>query len=392
MERKLFLLIYVFLLCSCATHQQTIPVIPTPQIETIVQEKKQIIPDNSLDSQLENLTNQIVESLSQESKTKIAVIEFSDLNGNITEFGMYLSEELITRLFLTRKFDVIERQLLNKVLSEQKLGVTGLIDDESAIAIGKLLGVDAIVSGTITDLGKSLKVNARIIATETGSVFAVAATEIFKDEKVKTLINRMKETKPTVIKKKETEKPEKKPKEKKATMEERIFFKEDFSEVEEGHFPKNWIGGEDLMVTSDGRQKFLTPFEKSSNHNFIVNGIEFPNNFKFEWIINCGSRGFMNQWHSVKLGNVTIKIGDGYNSNKVMMNNTKKEYQCVAGKIIRVSLKKMGDICKLFIDDKEIIMARYPNFIKPTGVSFEMHPSHFKLYRIIGTKLDDLNE
>jgi len=204
MRKFLFLLIFVaFLFSSCATQQKTIPIIPEPQVETIVQEKKQNIPDNSLDSQLANLTNQIVESLSQESKSKIAVIEFSDLNGNITEFGMYLSEELITRLFLTRKFDVIERQLLNQVISEQKLGMTGLIDDESAIAIGKLLGVDAIVSGTITDLGKSLKVNARLIATETGSVFAVAATEIFKDEKVKTLINRMKERKSTVIKKKE---------------------------------------------------------------------------------------------------------------------------------------------------------------------------------------------
>ena len=387
MRKFLFLLIFfAFLLCSCATQQQTIPITST------FQENKQIILNNSLDLQLENLTNQIVESLSHESKSKIAVIEFSDLNGNITEFGMYLSEELITRLFLTRKFDVIERQLLNQVISEQKLGMTGLIDDESAIAIGKLLGVDAIVSGTITDLGVSLKVNARIIATETGSVFAVAATEILKDEKVTTLINRMREVKSTIIKNKETEKPEKKTAENKTTVDKRIFFMEDFSEVEDGCFPKNWIGGETLMVTSDGRQKFLTPFEKSSNHNFIVSSIEFPKNFKFEWVINCGSRGHMNQHHSVKLGNVTIKIGDGYHSNRAMMNNTNKEYQCVAGKIIRVSFKKMGDVCKLFIDDKEIIMARYTNFIKPTGVSFEIHPTTFKLYRIIGTELDDLNE
>ena len=202
MKKIVFLLIFfTFLFCSCATQQKTIPVIPTPQIETIDQEKKQVIPYNSLDSQLENLTNQIVESLSHESKSKIAVVEFSDLNGNITEFGMYLSEELITRLFLTRKFDVIERQLLNKVLSEQKLGITGLIDDESAITIGKLLGVDAIVSGTITDLGKSLKVNARIISTETGKVFGVAGTKIVKDETVEKLIGIMDVNKVTEVQK-----------------------------------------------------------------------------------------------------------------------------------------------------------------------------------------------
>ena len=202
MNKNISLLFFLTLLfCSCATQQKAIPVIPKPQIETIVQEKKQIIPDNSLDSQLENLTNQIVESLSHESKSKIAVVEFSDLNGNITEFGMYLSEELITRLFLTHKFDVIERQLLNKVLSEQKLGITGLIDDESAIAIGKLLGVDAIVSGTITDFVTDLKVNARIISTETGKVFGVAGTKIVKDETVKKLMSRI--SKPTTQEKKQ---------------------------------------------------------------------------------------------------------------------------------------------------------------------------------------------
>lgn len=73
---------------------------------------------NDLDSKLADLTTQIVNSLTETRKSKIAVIEFSDLDGNVTEFGKYLSEELITRLFITRKFEVIERHLLNKVLSE----------------------------------------------------------------------------------------------------------------------------------------------------------------------------------------------------------------------------------------------------------------------------------
>ena len=129
--------------------------------------------------------------MTEGAKKKVAVIEFSDLRGNVSEFGKYLAEELITRLFITRKFEVIERRLLNKVLSEQKLSLSDLIDPDSIVDLGKILGVDAIVSGTITDLGKSLKVNARIISTETGSVFAVAATEIAKDETVRNLISQV---------------------------------------------------------------------------------------------------------------------------------------------------------------------------------------------------------
>ena len=145
----------------------------------------------NLNEALSDLTSQIVNSMTEGAKKKVAVIEFSDLRGNVSEFGKYLAEELITRLFVTRKFEVIERRLLNKVLSEQKLSLSDLIDPDSIVDLGKILGVDAIVSGTITDLGKSLKVNARIISTETGSVFAVAAAEIKKDETVRNLMSQV---------------------------------------------------------------------------------------------------------------------------------------------------------------------------------------------------------
>jgi hypothetical protein len=99
---------------------------------------------NSLNMQLDNLTGQIVTSLSQKQKSKIAVIEFSNLQGRVTEFGRYLAEELITRLYLTNRFEVIERQLLNKVLQEHRLNMTGIIDASSAKELGRILGVDAI--------------------------------------------------------------------------------------------------------------------------------------------------------------------------------------------------------------------------------------------------------
>jgi hypothetical protein len=44
------------------------------------------------------------------------------------------------------------------------------------------------VSGSITDLGKTVRVNARLISTETGEIFAVAAKEFVKDQ---TLIDLM---------------------------------------------------------------------------------------------------------------------------------------------------------------------------------------------------------
>lgn len=138
--------------------------------------------DNMLDYRLQELTKQIVVSLSQQQKSKIAVIEFSDLEGNVTQLGRYVSEELITRLFRTGKFEVIERQLLRKVLQEHELRMSGIVDEHSAKELGRILGVDAIATGSVSDLGSSVKINARLISTETGKIFAVAAVNVEKDE------------------------------------------------------------------------------------------------------------------------------------------------------------------------------------------------------------------
>jgi TolB-like protein len=179
----------LFVLAGCATSQKA------------VQQDRQ-----TLDSALDDLVDQIVLSLSQNQKSKIAVIEFSDIQGNITNLGKYLAEELTTRLYLTGNFEVVERQLLNKVIEEQQLGLTGYIDDNTAVSLGQILGIDAIASGSITDLGKNVKVNARLISAESGKVFSVASVKIPKDETICMLLGQTYTSKNFTESKKQTPK------------------------------------------------------------------------------------------------------------------------------------------------------------------------------------------
>jgi TolB-like protein len=156
----------------------------------------------NLNDGMEDLSAQIVNEMVVQNKTKIAVIEFSDLEGNRINLGKYTSEELTTKLFQSRKFNVIERSMMEKVYKEQQLSISGIIDEKSARQLGKILGVDAICSGTITDLGKTVKINARLISTETGSLFSVASVEIEKDDKVDTLMATAGEKKKPVVQQK----------------------------------------------------------------------------------------------------------------------------------------------------------------------------------------------
>ncbi|NQV37487.1 MAG: hypothetical protein HQ509_05705 [Candidatus Marinimicrobia bacterium] len=71
--------------------------------------------------------------------------------------GTDVSAKFRTKLVNNGHFTVIEREELEKVLDEQSLSMTGLVDDIDAAYIGKLLGVDAIILGSgsysVTDNG-----------------------------------------------------------------------------------------------------------------------------------------------------------------------------------------------------------------------------------------------
>jgi curli biogenesis system outer membrane secretion channel CsgG len=180
----------IFVICFGPTVQLAAPAdaMAPLVVERPVKAKPSPLIQSALDQRLADLSQQIVAKIGTGQKRTVAVLEFGDLQGNVTDFGRYLAEELITRLYDTGKFKVIERQLLNRVIAEQKLSLTGVVDPASAMKLGSLLGVEAIVSGSVADRGESLKINARIISTSTGEIVSAAAVDMAKDREVTALM------------------------------------------------------------------------------------------------------------------------------------------------------------------------------------------------------------
>ncbi|OEU85015.1 MAG: hypothetical protein BA865_05845 [Desulfobacterales bacterium S5133MH4] len=56
----------------------------------------------------------------------IAVADFTDLDGKISTLGIFISEELLTRLHDTQRVKVVERRPLNSVLDEHQLDLQDL--------------------------------------------------------------------------------------------------------------------------------------------------------------------------------------------------------------------------------------------------------------------------
>lgn len=137
---------------------------------------------SNIEEGVKSLAEQISKNMKEKQKQKIAIIDFSDLNGNVTALGQFIAEELTTQLFITApgNFEVVERRQLLKLEEELALGQMGFIEEKGIKKMGQVLGVDAIVTGSMTDLGNTVKINARMIAVESAKVFAVAATDIPK--------------------------------------------------------------------------------------------------------------------------------------------------------------------------------------------------------------------
>jgi curli biogenesis system outer membrane secretion channel CsgG len=133
---------------------------------------------------IKDLATQITSSAAKQEKQRIAVLPFHELDGPPTVLGTYLAEELVTNLFQLGNFKIVERQLLDKVMGELKIEQSGAIDPKTAKEIGRIAAVDAIVTGSLTDLEGYVAVNCRLIDTTTGEVFGAAQTKISKDEDV----------------------------------------------------------------------------------------------------------------------------------------------------------------------------------------------------------------
>lgn len=145
-------------------------------------------------------------------KPRIAIMDFdyatvqsstSALFGTNVDVGKGIADLLVTNLVKDGSYSIIERKALDKIMAEQNFSNSDRADPTSAAKIGKMLGVDAILVGSITQFGNETKnkglggaggnwggyglggfhhsnsnanvaIDARLVNVDTGEILAVA--------------------------------------------------------------------------------------------------------------------------------------------------------------------------------------------------------------------------
>ena len=151
-------------------------------------------------------------SAQAQRKARIAVMDFdyatvqsytSAMFGSNIDVGKGVTDLLIAGLVKNGTYSIIERSALDKIMAEQNFNNSQRADPSSAARLGKLLGVDAIIVGSVTQFGNETKktnlggggggwhgyglggvghsksnanvgLTARIVNVETGEILAIA--------------------------------------------------------------------------------------------------------------------------------------------------------------------------------------------------------------------------
>ncbi len=67
------------------------------------------------------------------------------------EIGEGMRQMLTTALFKSKRFAVVERELIDEVIKEQDLAASDRVQQGSGAATGGILGADLIIAGAVTE-------------------------------------------------------------------------------------------------------------------------------------------------------------------------------------------------------------------------------------------------
>lgn len=105
----------------------------------------------------------LIPGAAAQHKKRVAVLNFdyatvqttvSAVFGTNVDVGKGISDLLVQQLVTDGKYSLIERNAIDKILNEQNFANSDRVDAATAAKIGKVLGVEAVIMGSITQFGR----------------------------------------------------------------------------------------------------------------------------------------------------------------------------------------------------------------------------------------------
>jgi len=134
-----------------------------------------------IDTALDAEVVKIAASLPKKTVVSVGNIVYADKEIG-SSFSNYIQEKLSTALQKNTKFEVFRKDKLDEILKEIKFGMTGLVEEGTAVEPGKLRGLQALFSGKFFDEGANVVIYFDLVSVETGTVLTKSTVKISRND------------------------------------------------------------------------------------------------------------------------------------------------------------------------------------------------------------------
>jgi hypothetical protein len=107
-------------------------------------------------------------------RSKIAIVYITAQDRSTTE---YVAGEL-EYIWVNAGYTIIDRSQLDRIRREQNFQMSGEVDDNTAVSIGKIIGANIIVTGRVDGEGNLRRLRLRALDTQTAQVVGVSSEKL----------------------------------------------------------------------------------------------------------------------------------------------------------------------------------------------------------------------
>jgi len=123
------------------------------------------------------------------NNSRMAVTDFVDLQSNVTELGKYVAESFSVE-FVNTHLQVVDRGRLDVLIKELKFTQEALTNPQDALKLGKMAGIQYLITGTTTMLDNFVDVTIKAYDIEKGTIVAAQRGNLPRTDAINEIIQK----------------------------------------------------------------------------------------------------------------------------------------------------------------------------------------------------------
>jgi hypothetical protein len=108
-------------------------------------------------------------------RSRLAIVGITSTNPN--EAAFYLNE-LTLKFVNTKNYTIVDRNNIDAVIREQNFQTSGYVDDNAVVILGKFIGANVVITGSISGTGSQKRMVIKAIDVSTSEILSMVSAAL----------------------------------------------------------------------------------------------------------------------------------------------------------------------------------------------------------------------